>query len=245
MAKKGNTHFQREFGDRAQKKKDDDGHIQEVTFKGHKLIFKSGVGKEVAEIRTEFCNNLLKNIENRFPRESVDVASAFHIFGMTPLLHLSQTDRQEFGQKELDILIDHYGNMNKAKKGEVVGKAVIDRIRCREELPLAKKLVLEQRYPMDPTKGLWKLLYLHHRDVLPNLMKLANLALIMPYQTADCERGFSCQNGITTARRNCLKEKHLNVLMTIKIEGGSPEYFDFGPAIQKWKGKKNRNIYKY
>ena len=56
------------------------------------------------------------------------------------------------------ILIDLYGNNMKAKKGEVDGKAVIDGIRCREEWSVAKKLVLEQRYPMDSTQVLWRLL---------------------------------------------------------------------------------------
>jgi len=40
--------------------------------------------------------------------------------------------------------------------------------------------------------------------------------LIMTYQTAECECGFSCQNSIKTSRHNKLKEKYLNVFMTIK-----------------------------
>jgi len=40
--------------------------------------------------------------------------------------------------------------------------------------------------------------------------------LIMPYQTAECERGFSWQNSTKTSCRNKLKEKHLNVFLTIK-----------------------------
>ena len=52
-------------------------------------------------------------------------------------------------------------------------------------------------------------------------MTLANLGLIMPYQTADCERGFSCQNGNKSSRRSRMEENKMNTLLTIKIEGGA------------------------
>ena len=122
--KRGNTHFQREFDERAQKKKSDDGHILEVTFNGHKLMYTSEFGK-VAGSRTEFRNNLLRNIDSIFPREVVYVASAFHILGMKPLIHLSEAERQEFGQKKLDILIDHYRNNKKARRGKLMAKLLL------------------------------------------------------------------------------------------------------------------------
>ena len=50
-----------------------------------------------------------------------------------------------------------------------------------------------------------------------NLMKLAELALIAPLQTADCERGFSTQNNIKTADRNRLSPDRLNKLMKISL----------------------------
>lgn len=109
---------------------------------------------------------------------------------------------------------------------------------------MAKKIVMEQRYPRDSTKILWKLLFDFHKDVLPNMIILSNLALIMPYQTADCERGFSCQNGIKTARRNRLKEKSINVLMTIKCEGESVGEHNFTSAAYTWKTKKDRRLFK-
>ena len=46
---------------------------------------------EVDEIRKEFCHNMVKNIEDRFQKEAVDVAMAFHILGMRPLTHLSKS----------------------------------------------------------------------------------------------------------------------------------------------------------
>ena len=69
-------------------------------------------------------------------------------------------------------------------------------------------------------------------------------ALIMPYQTAELECGFSCQNSIMTSRCNKSKEKHLNVLMTIKTSTCSVADFDYELAINMWKEKKACRIYK-
>jgi len=69
-------------------------------------------------------------------------------------------------------------------------------------------------------------------------------ALIMPYQTADYEHGFSCQNSIKTSRRNKLKQKHPNMLMTIKTSKCSVADFYFELAINMWQEKKAHRIYK-
>lgn len=74
-------------------------------------------------------------------------------------------------------------------------------------------------------------------------MTLANLALIMPYQTADSERGFSCQNGTKTSRRSRMEEGTMNTLMTIKVEGGSMDSYDYNEANHCWKSKKPRRIF--
>jgi len=64
-------------------------------------------------------------------------------------------------------------------------------------------------------------------------------ALIMSYQTGEC--GFSCQNSIKTSRCNKLKDKHLNVVMTIKTSKCSVVDFDYELAINE---KKAYRIYK-
>ena len=55
---------------------------------------------EVDEIRKQFCHKMLKKIEDRFPKEAVDVAMAFHVLGMRPLTHLCKEQREDYGSKE-------------------------------------------------------------------------------------------------------------------------------------------------
>ncbi|KAL8585999.1 hypothetical protein ACOMHN_045385 [Nucella lapillus] len=51
---------------------------------------------------------------------------------------------------------------------------------------MAKETVLQNHYPRESTKKLYKLLFEFHKESFPNLLVLANLALTMPLQTADC-----------------------------------------------------------
>ena len=113
---------------------------------------------------------------------------------------------------------------------------------CSEEWGAAKALVIQQHYPTGTTKDLWTMIHRYHRESFSNLIVLAKLALILPYQTTECERGFSSQNLIKTAHRSCLNAEHLNQLMTIKYEGGPLKEYDFNKAVALWRSKKKTKI---
>ena len=72
-ANKWQTHYQTEQSGKLAKTKDDAGAVKSVTFKGQSISM-SKVSKklsvEVDDIRKEFCYNMVKNIEDRFPKEA-------------------------------------------------------------------------------------------------------------------------------------------------------------------------------
>ena len=72
-----------------------------------------------------------------------------------------------------------------------------------------------------------ELLSTQHSEELPNIMKLAQTALVLPTNTGGCERGFSAQNRIENSTRNIQKSERLDYLMTTNIEGPSLKEFDF------------------
>ena len=109
---------------------------------------------------------------------------------------------------------------------------------------LLKNIVKGQHYPTEKLSMLWSCIVKFHADTFPNLVKLAQLALILPLQTADVERGFSAQNLTKTANRNRMEAETLDSLMTISVEGPSVESYDFNKAVLLWKGKKERRIIK-
>ena len=120
----------------------------------------------------------------------------------------------------------------------VVSKTLVSRSACIAEYALAKRVILEQRYPRDSTFELWRIMNEHHKDQFPNLIRLVKIAMHVPLQTADCERGFSAQNNIHTATRNKLSSETVNKLMLIQLQGGLAEHFDFQKAAKLWKEKK-------
>lgn len=114
---------------------------------------------------------------------------------------------------------------------------------ARREYDLLKPLIMQQNYPRDQLAVLWKIIFQFHKDLFPNLIKLATIALTVPVQTAICERGFSVQNNIKTAHRNRLGDLRLRILMTISIEGPPIRDFDAKKALIEFKTKKNRRIF--
>ncbi|KAL8568827.1 hypothetical protein ACOMHN_035590 [Nucella lapillus] len=117
-ARSGKAHYQIGLLDKLVKEKNSDGEIIGAKYKKKQLRFATNVRsstKEIEEIRVSFCDNLTKNIEDRFPRQSTDVASAFGVLGMRPMSFLSADERAEYGLKELSLLTDFYGQ--KAVKG--------------------------------------------------------------------------------------------------------------------------------
>ena len=77
------------------------------------------------------------------------------------------------------------------------------------------------------------LLWKHQREELAEIGKLAQIALVMPLQTATCERVFSNQNLIVTKHRTRLSQEHLDMMLRVRLEGPP----DMGNALQKWRSK--------
>jgi hypothetical protein len=193
-------------------------------------------------VRLEFCSELKRKIQTRFPTKSCNVVNAFDIMGLRPLSFLSEEEAEQFGNDKLETLIDHYGT-SKDCKGEKK-KALINAEETKLEWQLVKQVVRQQRYPRHNTAELWKIILDFHKDTFPNLLVLANIALMLPLQTADVERAFSCQNLIKSSQRNRLSPESVNKLMLVNLEGPEIEKFNFGEAAAHWKAVKQRNIFK-
>ena len=199
-AKKATTHYQTELKEKLEMKKNDDGVIVEVKYRGKKLDFGTSLrssSKEIEETRTAFCDKLTQNIKDRFPKETSDMIAAFGVLGMRPLTFMSAENQKSYGNEEIRVFASFYGQEKKV--GDKTSQPLIDMDTCIEEWSVAKETVLLNMYPRDSTNLLYKLLQQYHEDNFPNLLVLAKLALILPLHTSDCERGFSAQNAIKTA----------------------------------------------
>ena len=197
--------------------------------------------KEFEKSRDSFLSKLEGQIDRRFPKNNTSIAKAFQILGLRSLSFLSTDELHQHGQKDLDVLISHFASEIKSSVSSVLSKPLIDPEQTKAEWALLKPLILSQKYPRDQSQTLWKIIAQNHRDQFPNLIKLAKISLHIPLQTADCERGFSCQNHIHTTFRNRLDPERVNQLMLIQIEGGKS--FDFEAAVAMWKKRKERRLF--
>ena len=164
---------------------------------------------------------------------------------MRPLSFLSKEELSVWGDEKLEILTNHFGNeqVHEFATEKKSAEPIISAEDTKKEWKLIKPLVVNEGFPTDKLSTLWQLIYKHHADKFPNLLKLAAIALTTPVHTADCERGFSNQNRVKTSLRNRLSPERVDDLVTVSCEGGALSDFDFKSALQHWKKKKDRRIF--
>ena len=84
--------------------------------------------------------------------------------------------------------------------------------------------------------GHWavKLYVLYCIFSLQNLLHLAEIMLVIPISSAQCERGFSAQKRIKSDVRSSLHVSTTEDLIRISMEGPELEKFDPAPPVVKW-----------
>jgi hypothetical protein len=102
-------------------------------------------------------------------------ALAFGVLAMTKLQTLSEEESSNFGEKEVNKLTDFLGEAA-TNKSQKTSNRLIDPVACRAEWQTAKQLVCDNKYINTSTRVLYKQLYQYHKDALPNLLLLAELA---------------------------------------------------------------------
>ena len=211
---------------------------------GHEISYSETQKAQAIKSRDAFIDNLTEQITARFPQESQNLADAFAILSLRGVSFMTAEDLSHYGNNKLLKLLNHYGSDKANVVRRRVIPAVVDPMKTKMEWSLLKDVVKEQQYPTGKLSMLWSCIFKFHPDTFPNLLKLVQLALTLPLQTADVERGFSAQNLIKTAHRNRLEESALDNLMTISVEGPAVESFDFNRAVFPSKRKKERSILK-
>ena len=169
---------------------------------------------------------------------------------MRPISLLSDADLDTWGNEDLEVLIQAFGNAKthkwKDEGGEEISahaEPIISPEETRQEWQSVKRVVITQRYPRDRMADLWSLIYQYHADQFPNLIKLAQLSLTCPVHTAGCERGFSKQNLILSSLHYRLLPETQDKLCRVAIEGPPRNEFLFVEALTVWRSEKKRFIF--
>ena len=227
---------------------------QHLGRKDNKPVFKDNVmnGRlNIDNIRDKFLDELLKNLKKRFPEESTNLLTAFGALGMRPVTFLSHEDLLVWGNEKLEELINKYGKDQQApprknyQEETIKTESIIDPVSTRAEWIAVKQVVVNEGYPRDTMAALWELIRKYHSESFPNLIKLAEIALVAPTHTADCERAFSQQNLIKNSSRNRLSGPVLDDLLVVNLEGPPFQDMDFHEILKVWREVKERRIEKH
>ncbi|CAG8825485.1 14660_t:CDS:1, partial [Dentiscutata erythropus] len=167
-----------------------------------------------------FTSIIILEIQNWFPNDPF--VEAIGIFKLSDEL-LNNENLLEFGNKELDLLLDIYGK----PQFPLFSYAIVDSNNTRTEWLHFKKLIYEDYQNLSIDK-LLILLFRYYSSSYPNLIRL--LAIIS-FSSVECKRGFSRQNLIKTKLRTTLNNDILNMLMMVGLEGADEAEFNFNDAL--------------
>ena len=134
-----------------------------------------------------------------------------------------------YGEDHLDSLINHFDHL-------ITGPTVaLNELTCLVEW-LELKLYYHRGGLRLSAKEFWQELSTnpHYSARFPNLLVLIELCLVMPIQTACCERGNSCLNRIMTYFKSSLDVSTVDALMFISLNGPDHAEYNATRAVARW-----------
>ena len=176
-----------------------------------------------------FIQALLDNLEQRFPEDAQVTLKALNIILNPKALTNNNAEVALFGQNELDYLLQRYGQEN---------QNIVNAARCRQDFLAYKHFVGLHRNKSFPE--FCEILIKDQSDVFPDFVVFAELALVVPLNSASCERGFSAQNRIKSKSRNRLRDEQVDRLMKIIINGPHYAEYDYTAAKNNFRAMKDR-----
>ena len=110
---------------------------------------------------------------------------------------------------------------------------LIDEEGLKTEWPRLKAMI-DGQYAKLSVAQLAERILLHHRSLLPNLVKLVEIGICMEVASVECERAFSLQNRLKSTVTASLKTENLDTLMRVRLLGPSLNVFNPSEAVSRW-----------
>ena len=136
--------------------------VSEVKWRENTIIVTACEVQQFESIKLKFLDNLLLNLEKRFPVDSTNVVNAFGILSLRNV-RFQNENLSTYGNEELEMLLSHYGSAKITQCSTDV-PAVVDAKKCRIEWNFVKELVVREHYTVGHIAKLWKMLATHHSE---------------------------------------------------------------------------------
>jgi hypothetical protein len=205
---------------------------RKIYFKGIEVSI--GMDNNENRLRKFLCDivkQIKNNIEKRFPKENLIKDYENILFNK-----FQSENKKELIKKGNQAIINIMKNINNFFANDP------DFIKLEESKVLEQfmdfKYQLANEYKYEKEENIYRKLF--SNPLFSNLHLIYQSLLLLPLSNATCERSFSRMNIIKMDLRNLLKEKHLDCLMMISMNG--PEINNFSPnqGIEIFKKMKQR-----
>ncbi|XP_078587207.1 zinc finger protein 862-like [Branchiostoma floridae x Branchiostoma japonicum] len=183
--------------------------------------------QEFSSVRRQFIDNLLENLEERFPQ--TELLSAF---GVLDPANLKTPMPGGYGWPEIEKLTAFYNE----EPYPIDSHAIRDEwIAFRQHLGSYRQKTPKEMCQVLSANPTLACQY-------PNIASLYARMVVIPVHTADCERAFSTLKRVKTRLRSTLTTANLNHLLRISIMGPAMDSFDFDKAVARWGSLRNRRL---
>ncbi|CAB5369683.1 unnamed protein product [Rhizophagus irregularis] len=148
---------------------------------------------------SKFAKAIIESLKNRFP--DLEIYNALRIFD-PKFLPQRESDIANYGNNEIKILIEYFGNDRLSATGEKFS-AYVNEMELKQEWGIVKQ-IMKSIHNFDFVKG-WEHIWNtkpHFISDYPLVSKLVKLALLIPLSNAHVERVFSHHKLTKTKLRN-------------------------------------------
>ena len=204
----------------------------EPTYQGAQLKLSGGDKESFCTWISKFALALMSRLAERFPANDMALMEAMEIFNPSRCPK-DRSKLGDYGTAELKVILQHYGTPKAS--GGTTHVAMIDAEAACLEWALLKQSIYEHVHGADRKntelnlRNFWRdQINSGELDTLAQMKALVTIRLILPYNTACCERGFSLMGLIKSYLRNRLYIETLDALMTIGMLG--TRYVDINNA---------------
>jgi hypothetical protein len=200
----------------------------EGTINWHGVPVKKSDANElhVENTRQLFLNELLLNLERRFPEDDMAILLSLNNI-LNPQKIKNIADVANHGLRDLQAISEKFDGVAGFDAQRAKADFYLYKVHCRTST--AENL---QEHGRD--------LLMRYSQEYPDFAVLMMYFLVVPLNSASGERGFSLQNLIKTKCRNRMTDITLNKLMTVSANGANFTNNDYSKAATKFRHMRNR-----
>ncbi|XP_052253749.1 uncharacterized protein LOC127860038 [Dreissena polymorpha] len=191
----------------------------------------TGDDRSFISARQKFLTAIVESLHQRFT-DKPGILAAVSAFNLS-LFPSEAKDLQDYGDDEVDQLVDHFGTALE-DAGVEINQVAHERTKLKQLMPT--------RFSGPVSSFTWADVNSKLGKVCPNILALVDLVYTIPASSADAERGFCYLKNTKSASRNTLLDTNLSNQMMVVLETEAVQDYDPTEAVHLWNAAAMRRL---